>query len=41
MGTVGSARERRCDVESIYSEAAPVPSQIADPATSLLGRFEC
>jgi hypothetical protein len=31
---VGSARERRRDVESIYSEAAPVPGQIADPPSN-------
>jgi hypothetical protein len=31
---VGSARERRRDIESIYSEAAPVPGQIADPPSN-------
>ena len=31
---LGSARERRRDVESIYSEAAPVPGQIADPPSN-------
>lgn len=30
----GSARERRRDVESIYSEAAPIPGQIADPPSN-------
>lgn len=31
---VGSARDRRRDVEYIYSEAAPVPGQIADPPSN-------
>lgn len=31
---VGSARYRRRDVESIYSEAAPIPGQIADPPSN-------
>ena len=31
---VGSARDRRRDIESIYSEAAPVPGQIADPPSN-------
>ena len=31
---VGSARLRRRDVESIYSEAAPIPGQAADPPSN-------
>jgi hypothetical protein len=31
---IGSARERRRDVEFIYSEAAPIPGQIADPPSN-------
>ena len=31
---VGSARVRRRDVESIYSEAAPIPGQAADPPSN-------
>ena len=31
---VGSARDRRRDVQYIYSEAAPVPGQIADPPSN-------
>jgi hypothetical protein len=34
MDTAASARERRRDVESIYSESAPVPGQIADPPSN-------
>ena len=31
---VGSARERRRDIEIIYSEAAPIPGRIADPPSN-------
>jgi hypothetical protein len=31
---VGSSRDRRRDVESIYSEAAPIPGQVADPPSN-------
>ena len=31
---VGSARERRRDIEFIYSEAAPIPGRIADPPSN-------
>ncbi len=35
---VGSARERRRDIESIYSEAAPIPGQVADPPSNAFMR---
>ncbi len=31
---IGSATERRRDVESIYGAAAPIPGEVADPATN-------
>jgi hypothetical protein len=31
---IGSAAERRRDVELIYEEAAPIPGETADPATN-------
>lgn len=31
---VGSSRDRRRDVESIYSEATPIPGQVADPPSN-------
>ena len=30
----GSARVRRRDVESIYSETAPIPGEVADPPSN-------